>query len=110
MELPVDRAGPLTREWAVVCDAPRHAVCLAGVELPSVSRRRDPARTFEVIWSVDPAVVCVVTEICLALARPVGSWLAERAGDRGTVPSVPPLEEQLRLAAAITTRTLGRLG
>lgn len=109
VELPVDRAGPLTREWAVVCDAPGHAVCLAGVELPSVSSGRDLARTFEVIWSVDPAVVRVVTDICLGLARQSDPELAERA-DRGRVRSVPPLEEQLRLAAAITTRTLGRLG
>jgi DICT domain-containing protein len=110
VELPVDRADPLTREWAVVCDAPGHAVCLAGVEVPSVSRRRDPARTFDVIWSVDPAVVRVATDICLGLARQSDPELAERANDRGTVPSAPPLEEQLRLAAAITTRTLGRLG
>ena len=25
---------PLSREWAVVCEAPGHAACLAGVELP----------------------------------------------------------------------------
>ena len=33
VELPVERTHPLTREWAIVCDAPAHAVCLAGVEL-----------------------------------------------------------------------------
>ncbi len=33
-EIPVDRTHPLTREWAIVCDAEHHAVCLAGWERP----------------------------------------------------------------------------
>jgi len=35
IEIPVDRSGPLTREWAIVCDAPDHGVCLAAWEVPA---------------------------------------------------------------------------
>lgn len=110
-EIPIDRAGPLTREWAVVCEAPGHAVCLAGLELPKPRSRPESAREFEVIWSVEPDVVRIATQVCLGLAR--RSWpdgAGHVADDRPMPPSGPPSEEQLRLAAAITTRTLGRLG
>jgi MerR family transcriptional regulator, light-induced transcriptional regulator len=106
VELPVEREAPLNREWAVVCEAPGHAVCLAGVELPSPRRRRDEAREFEVIWSVEPDVVRAASEICLGLARHAGEGLAD--ADGRDPPAQPPAE-QLRLAAAITTRTLAAL-
>jgi DICT domain-containing protein len=110
-ELPIDRSGPLTREWAIVCEAPGHAVCLAGLELPKPRARSESAREFEVIWSVEPEVVRAATQVCLGLAR--GAW-PEGAGplpdDPSMPPPRPPSEAQLRLAAAITTRTLGRLG
>ncbi len=110
-ELPIDRSGPLTREWAVVCEAPGHAVCLAGLELPKSRSRPQSAREFEVIWSVEPVVVRTATQVCLDLARhssPAG--VRQIADDRPMAPSAPAAEEQLRLATAITTRTLGRLG
>ena len=109
-ELPIDPAAPLNREWAIVCEAPGHAVCLAGIELPRERRRRDPAREFEVIWSVEPDVVRAATEVCLGLLRLRSPGLAERLPDDSRLPpSGPPSDDQLRLAAAITTRTLGRL-
>jgi DICT domain-containing protein len=110
-ELPVDRSGPLTREWAVVCDAPGHAVCLAGIELPPQRPRSDPAREFEVIWSVERDVVRAATQVCLDLARASAPQLAGRLPDPGSLPpAAHSAEGQLRLAAAITARTLGRLG
>lgn len=109
-ELPIDRSGPLTREWAVVCDAPGHAVCLAGLELPAQRPRRDGAREFELIWSVEPDVVRAATQACLELARAASSELADRLPDREAMPApAPPSDDQLRLATAITARTLGRL-
>ena len=108
-ELPIDRSGPLTREWAVVCEAPGHAVCLAGLELPAPRRRGDGAREFEVIWSVEPDVVRAATQVCVGLAREASPELAERLPEPGATPA-PAAESQLRLAAAITARTLGRLG
>jgi DICT domain-containing protein len=110
-ELPIDRSGPLTREWAVVCDAPGHAVCLAGLELPTTRPRSESAREFDVVWSVEPAVVRSATQVCLGLARRAWPEADGRvADDRPAPPAGPPSEDQLRLAAAITMRTLGNLG
>jgi DICT domain-containing protein/predicted DNA-binding transcriptional regulator AlpA len=109
VELPVDSAAPLNREWAIVCEAPGHAVCLAGVELPATRRRRDQAREFDVIWSVEPDVVRTASEICLGLARKSDPQVVERLGERAAR-STPPPDDQLRLAAAITSRTLAALG
>jgi hypothetical protein len=106
-EVPIDRSGPLMREWAVVCDAPGHAVCLAALELPTPRSRSDSARGFEVIWSVEPTVVRIATQVCLGLAR--RAW-PEAVGDPPAPAAGPASDEQLRLAAAITTRTLGQVG
>jgi MerR family transcriptional regulator, light-induced transcriptional regulator len=109
VELRIDPSAPLNREWAIVCEAPGHAVCLAGVELPASGRRRDSAREFEVLWSVEPEVVHAAGEICFGMARRANpEWL--QAFAERPPPSGPPPEEQLRLAAAITSRTLGGLG
>jgi MerR family transcriptional regulator, light-induced transcriptional regulator len=107
-EVPIARADPLTREWAVVCEAPGHAVCLAGLELPASRSRGDSRREFEVVWSVEPEVVRTATEICIDLARRASPRLAERFPPLS--PAGPPSDRQLRLAAAIATRTLGRIG
>jgi DICT domain-containing protein len=109
-ELPVEREAPLTREWAIVCEAPGHAACLAGVELAAVAPSADRRREFDVVWSVEPAIVRAATDICLELARRSAPALVERFEDRAAAPPPgPPSDEQLRLAAAVTTRTLERL-
>jgi DICT domain-containing protein len=107
-EVPIARADPLTREWAVVCEAPGHAACLAGLELPASASGGDAARAFEVVWSVEPEVVRTATQICLELVRRASPRLAGRLPELAS--SGPPSDRQLRLATAITTRTLGRLG
>jgi len=105
-ELPIDGADPFTREWAVVCDAPGHAACLAGLELPGPAAHDDPEREFEVIWSVEPEVVRTATQICLGQVRRSAPELADRLPGDG---AFPPAGDQLRLATAITARTLGRI-
>ena len=109
-ELPIDRDGPLTREWAVVCEAPGHAVCVTGIELPAARRRRDPAREFEVIWSVEPDVVRAAADVCLGLLRASAPELADGIEDDRPAPSAHAPDRQLRLAAAIAGRTLAKLG
>jgi MerR family transcriptional regulator, light-induced transcriptional regulator len=109
-ELPLDRSGPLTREWAIVCEAPGHAACIAGIELPPARRRRDAARQFEVIWSVEPAVVRAAADVCTGLARAASPELAARLAEAGPEPPAHTPDRQLQLAAAITARTLARLG
>jgi MerR family transcriptional regulator, light-induced transcriptional regulator len=105
IELPVDRTVPLAREWAVVCEAPGHAACLAALEQPVTRRPRDSAREFEVLWSVEPAVVRSATEICLALVRAEHPEVGVDAP-----PPAVTAQSQFRLATAITTRAFGRLG
>jgi MerR family transcriptional regulator, light-induced transcriptional regulator len=111
IELRVDRSQPLAREWAVVCDAPGHAACLAAVEIAQARRRSDAAREFDVVWSVEPEVVRAAAEIGLGLARRATPKLEERFAGRFSSPRPgPPSGDQLRLAAAIAIRTLGQLG
>ena len=109
-ELPIDSGDPLTREWAVVCEAPGHAACLAGIELPAARRPRDPAREFEVIWSVEPAVVRAAADVCIGLLRASAPELAEGLDEERPAPPAHASDLQLRLAAAIAGRTLARLG
>lgn len=107
-EVPIAPDDPLVREWAIVCDAPRHAVCLTGWEPPAGAA---PAgrRRYEAIWSVEPAVVREAARICAAIAAAQQPSLAEALRARLEAPPAQPAAEQLRLAAAITNRTLAML-
>jgi MerR family transcriptional regulator, light-induced transcriptional regulator len=107
-EVPVAREHPLMREWAIVCDAEGHAACLAGWEPPPDPG--DPGgRWFESIWSVEPEVVREAARVCVAIAAVARPELVERLGDQLSAQAAPPAREQLRLAAAITNRTLSYL-
>jgi DNA-binding transcriptional MerR regulator len=103
-EVPVARDDPLTREWAVVCDAEGHAVCLAAWERPPAGR--SAARVFETLWSVEPAIVREAARICARITAAVAPALVEPARARLDAPPSPPHEAQLRLATAIATRAL----
>lgn len=109
-EVPVDRSHPLAREWAIVCDADRYAVCLAGREPPS-SNPQWPTRqrSFEAIWSVEPDLVRQAARICAEIAACHQPSLVERIRDQLESEPATPDREQLRLAAAITNRTLSYL-
>jgi DICT domain-containing protein len=109
-EIPVDRSHPLAREWAVVCDAAHHAVCLAGWEPPSATAGLDEERVFEAIWSVEPQVVRAAARTCIGIATSVRPGLVESARPRLEPEPAPVTGEQLRLAAAVTNRTLSYLG
>jgi len=107
VELCVGVGDPLAREWAIVCDAPGHAVCLAGWEPPASTRAADRQRIFEVIWSVQPAVVRQAAGICADIVTTRQPALIDAAvRSRLDSPSSQPTSEQLVLATAITNRTL----
>ena len=108
-EIPVDRGHPLTREWAIVCDAPGYSVCLAGWEPPGGANVPIEERCFESIWSVEPEAVREAARSCAAIAAVQSPELV--AGVQARLDSEPPAPagEQLRLAAAITNRTLSYL-
>lgn len=109
-ELPLDRGHPIAREWAIVCDADRHAVCLAGREPPSSSVGMPAAhRTFEVLWSVEPRVVREAARICAEIAAAVAPKLVAPIGARLVGEAAAPADDQLRLATAVTNRALSSL-
>ncbi len=110
-EAPFPAGHELAREWTIVCDAPRHGVCLSAREPPG-SEPGNPlaTRCFEVIWSVEPDVVRYAARFCAGLAQEVFPALGRRAAARLDSPPVLPTVDQLRLAAGITARTIRRVG
>jgi MerR family transcriptional regulator, light-induced transcriptional regulator len=109
VELPLDRSHPVGREWALICAAPEHGACMVAWEPPGRSRPGDAEREFELLLSVEPAVVREAAEAATSLAAPMAPELAEQA--RGYLEQLsPPREEtQLRLSSAITARLLSSL-
>jgi MerR family transcriptional regulator, light-induced transcriptional regulator len=107
VEIPIGR-GPLAREWAVVCCASGHSVCLAGWEPPLSPVPRE--RVFETFWSVEPDVVRAAARICAAIMESRRSGLMERVRSRLDGNAAVLTAEQLRLATAITNRALSYLG
>jgi len=106
IEIPVDRSGPLTREWAIVCDAPDHGVCLAAWEVPGDADTRDDERIFESIWTVEPAVVRTAARICADLAAGAQPLLVDAARNRLDRPARQVATRQLALSTAICSRAL----
>lgn len=102
LEVPVDRSHPLRREWALVYRSSGCAACVAAWEPPRARRVADSARVFEVLFTLDPAVVRDAADVLLALAQDV----AVDADDFGT----PAAADQLALSSAITGRVLERIG
>lgn len=109
VEVPVAREQPLNREWAVVCESRDFAVCLTGWELPQGAPAPDARRRFEAIWSIEPDVVREASWICCALAGDVRPQFADAARHRLQAPASQPPRSQLRLATAVTVRTLAYL-
>jgi DICT domain-containing protein len=68
VEVPISGRDPLTREWAVICDAPGFAACLAGTEVAMDRPVSDANRLFEVIWSFDPAATREIAELVVSTA------------------------------------------
>lgn len=107
IEVPVETKRPLAREWAVVCDTERYAVCLVGREPPFSSADAPSARrVFETVWSVDPAVVRDAARICVGMLPKLPAAVVGAAEERLEGEPIVPAGDQLRLAAAITSRTL----
>lgn len=107
-EIPVAGGHPLAREWIVVCCAAGHAACLAAWEPPAPPGRPE-ARVFETIWSVEPDVVWDVARICAAIAAAKRPGLIDPVRPRLESDPGLPSSAQLRLATAITGRTLSYL-
>jgi DICT domain-containing protein/predicted DNA-binding transcriptional regulator AlpA len=71
-QVPLLPDAPMLREWAVVAETPRLAVCLAGWEPPGQERAADRGRVFEVVWTLDPVVTRRALRICAEAAATAG--------------------------------------
>jgi DICT domain-containing protein len=109
VEIPLDRAHPLSREWALICEAPEHCVCMIGWEPPGRRAAADDEREFEVLLSFEPATVRAAVEAAAAIAGLGAPEVAEAARRRLEEVPTPRPESQLRLAAAITARVVATL-
>jgi DICT domain-containing protein len=100
VEVPIERDHPLANEWAIVCDAPGFAACLAGRE-----RHGGAERVFEMLWSIEPEVVRDAALIGMELAT---SRLPELAGRVPERLSQPPAVDAggVARATAVTNRML----
>jgi DICT domain-containing protein len=108
-ELPIDRSHPVSREWALICAAPEHGACMVAWEPPGRTRPGGAQREFELLLSVEPAVVREAAEAAVALAAPIAPEVAAQ-GREYLEGLAPPREEtQLRLSSAITARLLASL-
>jgi DICT domain-containing protein/predicted DNA-binding transcriptional regulator AlpA len=108
-ELPIDRSHPLAREWALICAAPEHGACMVAWEPPGRDVGADSEREFELLLSVEPAVVREAAETATTLAAPLAPKVGARA--RKYLEQLPPprAESQLQLSSAITARLLAGL-
>jgi DNA-binding transcriptional MerR regulator len=102
VEIPLGRDHPLSREWAVVCDASGHGACLFGWEPP---RAGGGGRRFEAIWSVEPDVVRDAARICAEIAS-AHIPIPEAVAAQLACPAPATADEQLQLAAAVAARAL----
>jgi DICT domain-containing protein/predicted DNA-binding transcriptional regulator AlpA len=109
VELPIDAAEPLAREWSIVCDAPRYAACLAAWERPEQHEVPDLERHFETIWSVEPEIVRAAARIGCDLAARGGEELVDGVRER-LAAEPPPSGEEMRLVGALTNRMVAYVG
>ena len=108
-ELPIQLAEPLSREWAIICDAPRYPACLAAWERPEQDAVPDRERLFETIWSVEPEIVRAAARIASSLAKPAAGDLVEPVLER-LAQRPPPSDDSMRLVGALTNRMVAYVG
>lgn len=103
-EVPLAADDPLTREWALVCDAPRYGACLAAWELPGQDGVADPERRFESLWSVDPRVVREAARVATGLAAASVPDLAHRLARPLEEEPPSPGRDELAVLSELTSR------
>jgi DICT domain-containing protein len=108
VEVPIDAAHPLAREWTLIIDAPGARACLAAWEQPSQTELPDAERRFEVLWSFEPQVVRAAREVATELLRRLAPEVARRLPevDADAVANVG----QPAFATALSQRMVGYLG
>ena len=93
VEVPLDGAPEMHREWTLIVSGREGSACLAAWEIPVERRDADAGRMFETIWSFEPASVRdalrsardviagpapeTATRLAAAIADPVGTHGAD---------------------------------
>lgn len=101
-EISVPETDPLVREWVLVCEAPEFSACLAGAE------RLSPAfgeRSFETVWTLEPAVVRMAARTSCELAGRGAPQVVEPLRAQLAAPA-PPSSPEVRTAVELSTRIL----
>jgi MerR family transcriptional regulator, light-induced transcriptional regulator len=91
----------LMSEWVIVCDAPRLPACLVGWERPAAP---SGPRVFEMIWSVEPAVVREAARICRELVARTAPELVDDLAEPLAEHPAPAGPEHAQIAVAVSTR------
>ena len=99
VQVSLDPADELMREWMIVCDAPNMAACLIGWERPPARGER----IFEVVWTVERPIVRAAARICADLAARIDPGLV--AGVRERLADSPATDaSDLRNAVSLAGR------
>ncbi|MGC9221299.1 MAG: DICT sensory domain-containing protein [Solirubrobacteraceae bacterium] len=110
VEVPISRSAQLAREWAIVLYGGRCSVCMVARELASSNvDATSRERSFEMLWSVDPDAVDALARACLTVMADRVPDTVAGAEAALAVGSAATPAELLRLATAITDRTLAGL-
>ena len=110
-EVPISRRQQLAREWAIVAYGGRSSICMVARELASSNAgSATAARSFELIWTVEPEAVRALARTCVTLSGRALPELAALAEDQLSVDGAMSPAEQTRLTVAVTNRVLSALG
>jgi DICT domain-containing protein len=80
-QVPLQVRHPMTREWAVIVDAPGAHACLTAWEHPDDGGLPDDARRFEAIWSFERDIVRAAAEVATELLNDLAPGIAARVPD-----------------------------
>jgi MerR family transcriptional regulator, light-induced transcriptional regulator len=105
-QVPLEVRHPMTREWAVIVDAPGAQACLAAWERPS-GDVPGPLRPFELIWSFEPEIVRCASEVAAELLGELAPAIAARLPD---ALAGGPATDGIRFGSALAHRIVAYLG
>ncbi len=95
---------PTRREWFVVCESSTLPIVMAAWELPGHDRPAGGDRVFEVMWSLDPAVVSDAVLACGQIAARAGHDLGGPDPALAAMPTAASAALFLRAMAYVDAR------
>jgi DICT domain-containing protein len=108
VEVPLAPQHPMEREWTVVLHSPSASACLAALEVPSDQRLPESQRSFELIWSCDPAAAHAAVLAAAKLLAQTAPSVAARIPVAALEPA-PATVPNLRFSDDLATRAFAYL-